>query len=90
MEKKFGYSRTEKLKQKKDITLLFEKGKWKSAGRVRIIICKNDSEENSEENKVGVSVSKRFFKNGVKLSNSLLGKISLIKLTVAHSELNVL
>ncbi len=62
MEKKFGYSRTEKLKQKKDITLLFEKGKWKSAGRVRIIICKNDSEENSEENKVGVSVSKRFFK----------------------------
>lgn len=62
MEKQFGYSRTEKLKQKRELTLLFEKGKWRTAGKIRIMICKNEFSEDCTINKVGVSVSKRYFK----------------------------
>lgn len=60
--KKHGYSRAEKLKNKKEIALLFEKGKWKSYGSLRMIILPS---ENLENNKVGVSVSKRHFKKAV-------------------------
>lgn len=59
--KKFGYARHEKLKQKKEISFLFEKGKWRSCGSIRIISVKNDS----LKQKVGVSVSKRNFKKAV-------------------------
>ncbi|MEC5394665.1 ribonuclease P protein component [Bergeyella sp. RCAD1439] len=54
-----GYSKTEKLKQKKQVALLFEKGKWKSSGRLRVISC---PVEGLGTMKVGVSVSKRNFK----------------------------
>lgn len=61
--KKFGYTRKEKLKFRNDIKLLFEKGKWKSHGKLRLIFFV--SKEPLESPKVGVSVSKRYFKKAV-------------------------
>lgn len=58
----FKYPREEKLKQKKDISLLFEKGKWQTCGHLRII---SYSAEEISQYKVGVSVSKRYFKKAV-------------------------
>ncbi|SEG02572.1 ribonuclease P protein component [Halpernia humi] len=57
--KKFGYPKAEKLKQKKEISLLFEKGKWQTCGNLRIIFLKENLSENLQ---FGVSVSKRFYK----------------------------
>ncbi len=57
--KPLGYSRAKKLKQKKDISLLFEKGKWKTVGPLRII---HIAQEENSIGKFGVSVSKRHFK----------------------------
>lgn len=67
--KKFGYSRKEKLKQDKDISLLFEKGKWKTCGNIRIKFLKLPEDTDGfnilDNPKVGVSVSKSFFKKAV-------------------------
>ena len=60
--KEFGYPTKEKLKQKKEISLLFEKGKWKSCGNLRIITMKDEA---LHHQKLGVSVSKRNFKKAV-------------------------
>lgn len=60
--KQFGYPKQEKLKQKKEISLLFEKGKWKSCGNIRIISLKSEDISNQ---KIGVSVPKRYFKKAV-------------------------
>ena len=63
------YPRREKLKQKKEIDLLFTKGKWLSSGSLRIIsidLDKKPADEFSINNqKVGVSVSKKYFKKAV-------------------------
>lgn len=56
------FPRRHKLKQKRHISLLFEKGKWKSSGNLRVIVY--ISEEECEP-QIGVSVSKRNFKNAV-------------------------
>lgn len=56
------YPLEEKLKQKNDISLLFEKGKWTTCGCIRVI---SYSPENTTQHKVGVSVSKRYFKKAV-------------------------
>lgn len=65
----YKYPREEKLKQKKDISLLFEKGKWQTCGKIRIISFSPDEESSSHnkthQHKVGVSVSKRYFKKAV-------------------------
>lgn len=58
----FKYPQKEKLKQKKDISLLFEKGKWITCGNLRIINWKS---EEISQHKVGVSVSKKHFKKAV-------------------------
>lgn len=62
----FKLPKEEKLKHKKDIGLLFEKGKWKTCDNVRIITLNLDNkpqEDFSFDNqKVGVSVSKKLFK----------------------------
>lgn len=58
----YKYPREEKLKQKNDISLLFEKGKWMTCGKIRII---SFSSEEIKNYKVGVSVSKRYFKKAV-------------------------
>ena len=67
--KQYGYSKNEKLKQKKEISLLFEKGKWRTCGKVRIVFINSTSTKLDEEEiamiestKIGVSASKRFFK----------------------------
>jgi len=61
----FKYPKEEKLKKKDEITLLFEKGKWKNSGNLRIIILKNHPDVATENVKLGVSVSKRYFKKAV-------------------------
>ncbi|MDH6251451.1 ribonuclease P protein component [Chryseobacterium sp. H1D6B] len=61
----FKYSKREKLKKTDEITLLFEKGKWKTCGNLRIIILKNNPNLSIENTKFGVSVSKRYFKKAV-------------------------
>ncbi len=63
------YPTKEKLKQKKEIDLLFQKGKWLTYGDLRVIsidLTKRPQEGFSVGNlKVGVSVSKRYFKKAV-------------------------
>ena len=63
------YPKKEKLKQKREIDLLFEKGKWLSQGNLRIIsldLEKKPQEDFSLSNqKFGVSVSKKYFKKAV-------------------------
>ena len=64
----FKYPREEKLKQKNDISLLFEKGKWKTCGNLRVISYQIDASTSlsmTSQHKVGVSVSKRYFKKAV-------------------------
>ncbi len=63
------YPKQEKLKQKRELDLLFGKGKWQSCGNLRIISI--DLDKTPQENfkisnqKFGVSVSKRYFKKAV-------------------------
>ena len=63
------YPRKEKLKQKREIDLLFTKGKWNSCGNLRIISINLEKkpQENFEllNQKIGVSVSKKNFKKAV-------------------------
>lgn len=61
----FKYPKEEKLKKNTEITLLFEKGKWKTCGHLRIIILKNKPTISIESTKIGVSVSKKYFKKAV-------------------------
>ncbi|EJL73689.1 ribonuclease P protein component [Chryseobacterium populi] len=61
----FKYSKEEKLKKNNEITLLFEKGKWRTCGHLRIIILKNKPTLPVENTKFGVSVSKKYFKRAV-------------------------
>ena len=57
-----GYPKTEKIKNKIDISLLFEQGKWYSYKELYIISLTKPDLENP---KIGVSVSKKFFKRAV-------------------------
>ncbi|AFR35159.1 ribonuclease P protein component [Riemerella anatipestifer] len=52
----YTYPKSERLKSKKDITSLFEKGKWQTCGNIRLIFTEAGA------SKIGVSVSKRYFK----------------------------
>lgn len=61
----FNYPRAEKLKKNTEITLLFEKGKWKTLGNLRIIVLKDRPSVPVEQPKFAVSVSKRYFKKAV-------------------------
>lgn len=62
----FKLPKYEKLKQKKEIGLLFEKGKWKTYENVRIITLNLDKKPQDgfsfDNQKIGVSVSKKHFK----------------------------
>ena len=60
----FSYPKTEKLKSKKMIDLLFTEGKSVSQYPLRLVYVKQDFEENVPL-KIGVSVSKKYFKNAV-------------------------
>lgn len=59
------YPRAEKLKKNTEISLLFEKGKWRTSGNLRIIILKDKPSIPVPTGKFGVSVSKRYFKRAV-------------------------
>ena len=60
----FTYPKAEKLKSKKIIDLLFSKGKSVSKYPLRLVYLQHDFEENLTL-KIGVSVSKKHFKNAV-------------------------
>ena len=60
----FSYPKIEKLKSKKIIDLLFSEGKSVSKYPLRLIYVKHDFEEDVPL-KIGVSVSKKYFKNAV-------------------------
>lgn len=59
------YPRAEKLKKNTEISLLFDKGKWRTSGNLRIIILKDKPNIPIEAGRFGVSVSKRYFKKAV-------------------------
>ncbi|MEN2414597.1 ribonuclease P protein component [Flavobacterium mesophilum] len=60
----FTYPKNERLKSKTTIGLLFSEGKSVSKYPLRLVYCQ--AEENSEEKiKLGVSVSKKYFKKAV-------------------------
>ncbi len=63
------YSKKEKLKQKKQIDYLFAKGKWKTNGNLRVISVNLEKKPSADfqvlQQKVGVSVSKKYFKKAV-------------------------
>lgn len=65
----FSYGAARKLKQKREIDVLFQKGKWQTCGNVRVITLnltdKPQEDFNCENPKVGVSVSKRLHKRAV-------------------------
>ena len=60
----FSYPQDEKLKSKKIIDLLFTEGKSVSKYPLRLVYVKHDFEEDVPL-KLGVSVSKKYFKNAV-------------------------
>lgn len=61
---KFNYPKYEKLKSKTTIDLLFTEGKSVSKYPLRLVYVEN-SEHNAELIKMGVSVSKKYFKKAV-------------------------
>ena len=60
----FTYPKNEKLKSKRTIDLLFSEGKSVSKYPLRLVFVENPTEE-KELIKMGVSVSKRYFKHAV-------------------------
>lgn len=64
----FSYPKSEKLKSKKTIDLLFSKGKSVSKYPLRLVYVESDfdiSENSDQKIKMGVSVSKKYFKHAV-------------------------
>ena len=72
-----GYPSREKLKKKSEIDLLFKKGKWLSAENMRIIYFSSSEKYPIESCKIGVSVSKKFFKKAVEQFTTYKPKTSL-------------
>ena len=60
----FTYPKKEKLKSKTTIDLLFSEGNSVSKFPLRLVYVEN-KEENAELMKMGVSVSKKYFKKAV-------------------------
>jgi ribonuclease P protein component len=64
----FTYPKTEKLKSKITIDLLFSEGKSVSKYPLRLVFVKSDygiPEDSDQKLKMGVSVSKKYFKRAV-------------------------
>ncbi|MBX9806342.1 MAG: ribonuclease P protein component [Flavobacteriaceae bacterium] len=65
---KFTYPKNEKLKSKITIDLLFSKGKSVSKYPLRLVFVESDygiAEDSDQKLKMGVSVSKKYFKHAV-------------------------
>ena len=63
MQESFG--RSEKLKEQAVIKNVFKKGRSFSCGKIRVVYVKKVGNGSSKLPKIGVSVSKRNFKNAV-------------------------
>ena len=64
----FNYPKNEKLKSKITIDLLFSKGKSVAKYPLRLVFIESDygiAENGNQKLKMGVSVSKKYFKNAV-------------------------
>ncbi|MBK9225111.1 MAG: ribonuclease P protein component [Flavobacterium sp.] len=64
----FTYPKSEKLKSKKTIDLLFSEGKSVSKYPLRLVYIESDygiAENSTQKIKMGVSVSKKYFKHAV-------------------------
>ena len=64
----FTYPKSEKLKSKKTIDLLFSEGKSVSKFPLRLVYIKSDYDidtDSEQKIKMGVSVSKKYFKHAV-------------------------
>lgn len=55
----------QKLKRKSEIDYLFKKGKWLTVDNIRVIHVKSNENFSVPSHRVGVSVSKKFFKRAV-------------------------
>lgn len=55
----------QKLKRKSEIDHLFKKGKWLTVDNIRVIHVKSNDNFSVPSHRVGVSVSKKFFKRAV-------------------------
>lgn len=65
---KFTYPKNEKLKSKTTIDLLFSKGRSVSKYPLRLVYVESDygiPEDSDQKIKIGVSVSKKYFKHAV-------------------------
>jgi len=62
---KHTYPKTEKLKSRSTIDLLFTQGKSVSKYPLRLVYVPLESDESDEKIKMGVSVSKKYFKKAV-------------------------
>lgn len=62
---KHTYPKTEKLKSRSTIDLLFSQGKSVSKYPLRLVYVPLESDESDEKIKMGVSVSKKYFKKAV-------------------------
>lgn len=59
------YPKAEKLKKTAHISALFEKGKWRTQDKIRIIVLKDSAGFPVSKSEIGVSVSKKNFKRAV-------------------------
>ena len=74
-----SYPKTEKLKSKTTIDLLFSQGKSVSKYPLRLVYCPLDFTE-KEPIKMGVSVSKKYFKKADKaLLSSIMNLLTIRK-----------
>lgn len=60
----YNYPKSEKLKSRKAITILFTEGKSVSKFPIRLVFAETEYPQ-EEKIKMGVSVSKKFFKKAV-------------------------
>jgi ribonuclease P protein component len=65
MEKRFGFPQSERLKSRKQIDELFEKGKSFSVFPIRVTYRILPSDEQNNGLQIGVTASKRYFKKAV-------------------------
>ena len=60
-----SFPKQQKLKRKSEIDHLFKKGKWLTVENIRVIHTRSTDSFSVPSHRVGVSVSKKFFKKAV-------------------------
>lgn len=84
----FSYPKKEKLKKKNSIDLLFTSGKSVSKYPLRLVYVANETEDNHL--KIGVSVSKKYFKRAVDRNyyKRLLRESYRLNKSLLHNNMN--